>query len=173
MKNEINLIKTNDLQGMIENDHIVKGATAHNQVVDTITQEFIERANSKTKEEAGLEILPYGSKIVVKPYGYNPYSKIETTEAGLIIGGENQPFHKSRETGEMEPDEQGISVAQVIEVGPDVRFVRPGDDIFTFKTNLKPFPFYNLGYYIVLEQNVDSMVNFGLAQRVKELKGIK
>lgn len=168
MENEVKLTKTNDLETMIFNEKVEKEAKLHNEAVDKLTNDYVERMNSRIKEIEGLELMPGAGKIIVKPYGYNPYAKVEVTDEGLILGGDLPPVYKSNQTGQYEKEDAGIIVAQVIEAAPDCVYVRSGDDVYVPSAML-PLPFFNQGFFVTYEYNVHGIVNAGLTKRMEEL----
>lgn len=138
---------------------------------DTHAEEIEKHASRISENMEGLEILPYGQRILIKPYSQNPYQKIQVSDSGLIVDtGGLAPMVKSNETGEFIEEEQLIVVGQVIEVGPDVRQVAIGDDVFYRKDTCVPVPFFKQGLVSVAETQIVVHVNEKLTERVKGLK---
>lgn len=113
------------------------------------------------------EIMPVFSNILIKPYSTNPFQKIEKVGNLIVDTGGYTPEYKSNETGEWEEMEQDIQVANVIEVGPECKYVKPGDAVFYRKISAIPIPFYKLGFYTINEHSVFQIVNVGLTKRLK------
>ena len=110
----------------------------------------------------GLEILPSGARIVVMPYPKNPYRQIFSK--GGIITEYNGSF-KNPDSGEEDTLETGIVCGKVIEVGPESKEVRIGDDVYYDKRTVYPLPFMSLGYVIFHETQALAIINNGLKER--------
>ena len=165
-----NLYLGDQLEKQIEADAKAK----HNAMIDNQKQDLehmVESINSNSKSLEGLEFVPNGSRIIIKQYAKNPYMRVETSDSGLIISGLStfiDPYHKSQESGEMEKDEQGIVVGQVIEVGPECKYAKIGDDVFYLGISaaVTPFPFFDQGFSIIPEQNILVFINEQLKARI-------
>ena len=109
---------------------------------------------------------------MVKLYNENPYEQIIQTDSGLILPAfDGKEF--SRETGQMEKQEKAVEIAQVIEVGPDVVNIQPGDDLFIRAGMLLPVPFLRQGFCVTGQNNVLVIINKGLTKRMEEYKNNK
>lgn len=151
-------------------------AIAFNDSVDEYTSKmsnYITGVQDKAKSIAdnmnGLEIMPVFNYLIVKPYEQNPYQKIQVSSTGLIydLGGMT-PEYKNRDNGEIEEEENFIVVGKVIEVGPETKYVREGDDIFFTKPSQTPIPFFKQGLVYVSEQRVLAVVNEKLRTRFQK-----
>lgn len=154
------------------------------EVSDEI-KKIIERQNSSTKEKNSVsplehkeetidmenpingeaEIVPLNTNIIVKPYKINPYSQMQFDENGMIIHNDSPHKIKNTDSGEMEEAEEFIKVARVKEVGPDVKNVVIGDDIYYTAPSATPLPFLKLGMMVVPEQRVLAIVNTNVKER--------
>ncbi len=126
----------------------------------------------KTKEEElqTLEIMPSMYYILVQPYPKNPYQKIEVSETGIITSLDNAPKQVNTDEG-VEEDAYNLSkVARVIEVGPLVKYVRAGDDVFFRLVSAVPVPFFRQGFEVIAESQVQAVVNAGLKKRFESIK---
>ena len=56
-------------------------------------------------------------------------------------------------------------VGKVIEVGPETKYVREGDDVFFTKPSQTPIPFFKMGLVYLSELRVLAVVNEKLRQR--------
>lgn len=169
MENKINLnSNSTDLSAIAAEENAKRGVEIHNQSIDKLTQEYLDRVNSNTKEIDGLELFPGIGHIIIKPYGYNPYAKL-SVEGGLLVGGDLESSYKSNETGQTETETKGIHVAQVIEVGFGCKFCKPGDDVYVSSLG-GPLPFFNQGFYVTNEFNVMAVANIGLTKRLEEIQ---
>lgn len=130
-----------------------------------------EYANQLSEDMNGLEIMPMFGYVLIKPFEQNPFQKIKTTKSGIItdLGG-LAPTYKSHETGEIEEERQFIKVGTVIEVGHKCEFLRPGDIVFYSIASECMVPFYKLGFVVVNENRIISVVNSELTKRREDLK---
>lgn len=113
-----------------------------------------------------LEIRPTKNRVLVKPYDYNPFQKIEVNN-GLItdIGGLNPDVVFNPDTGKYQEREQHIRVAVIVEIGPEVKHAQVGDTVFCMKHTLSPVPFFKQGLWILNEDNIMAIVNDNFADR--------
>lgn len=116
---------------------------------DTIIEKQIEGINTNE-----VELIPCNVGVIVKPYDENPYRKIEKTESGLIIGVQSSQRYQSNESGEIEENDEYVTCAKVIAVGPFCKNVKVGEDVYVIKHILKPIPFRKQGFYEIDEQNI-------------------
>lgn len=126
----------------------------------------VEKAKQKEIEAKleRLEILPLGSRIILLPYVKNPYRKV-VSEGGILIDYDGSFVNP--DTGEKDKLPQGIVCGQVIEVGPECKWVKPGDDIYYDSRTTLPIPFYSQGYHTLAEQQVLCVLNESLKERFK------
>lgn len=122
-----------------------------------------EETKQKELEEKlqTLEMLPTGFHIFIQPYPVNPYRK--TIQNGILI--DDGANFTNADSGEPDKLQYGIGCAKVIEVGPDCKWVRAGDDIYYDCRGQRPVPFMNLGYWVVVEQQVVAYLNEKLTER--------
>lgn len=149
---------------------------AHNKAVDTYTKALnknikdeLEKAEEVTEKMNSMEIMPINSYVLVRPYAKNPYQKIEVTKGGLIIPEYDGAF-KNPDTGEKDTEYQLSVVANVIEVSPLCKFIKPGDDIYYRRSSGVPVPFFRQGFEVVAEQQVQVVINEGLKERFKSIE---
>lgn len=108
-----------------------------------------------------LELMPVGPRIIVQPYPNNPYRKIME---GSIIVDYGETF-KNPDSGEYDKLAAGVICAQVIEVGPECKWIKPGDDVFCQNGVMVPVPFFSSGYKTLAEQQVLAIVSENLKER--------
>lgn len=147
----------------------------HNKTIDAYTEglekrlkDDLKRAEEITEKMENMEIMPSGLYILCKPYAKNPYQKIEVTDSGLIIPEYTGAF-KNPDTGEEDTEEQLTVVASVLEVGPLVKYVKSGDDIYYRKHQGVPVPFFRQGLEVVAETQVQVIINSGLKERFGQI----
>lgn len=154
-------------------DEITKEAAVemHNKAIDRYTESLnnkikddLKRAEEITEKMTNMEIMPSGMYILCKPYAKNPYQKIEVTDSGLIIPEYTGKF-KNPDSGEEDTEEQLTVVATVLEVGPLVKYVKSGDDIYYRKHQGVPVPFFRQGLEVVAETQIQVIINSGLKER--------
>lgn len=125
--------------------------------LDRLKQEEIN------KKIETIELIPMGARVIILPYPKNPYRKIMQ---GSIIVDYNGEF-MNPDSGEQDKLRTGIGCAKVIEVGPDCKYVKPGDDIFYDTRTTQPVPMLSMGYEITAEQQILCMLSEGLKERLK------
>ena len=96
--------------------------------------------------------MPIGNYVLIKPFTTNPFQKIQVTV-------------KSNETGEYEEEEQFIMTGNVIEVGPDCKYIKEGDAVMWAKHSQVPVPFFRQGLVVVNETRIIVTINEGLSKR--------
>ena len=150
-----------------------------NEQVDQYVEKFEkhstnleEFANNINENVANIEIMPIGTYLLVKPFSENPFQRIvKDSKSGLILDlGGAAPEYKNTDNGQIEEEESFILVAVVQEVGPECKYIKPGDTIMYTKPSAVPIPFYKQGLVLVNEMRVLVVVNEGLTNRFNELK---
>lgn len=118
-----------------------------------------------------VEIKPLFNRIMVKPFAANPFQKLQV-ENGIItdIGGLNPNIEFNRDTGEYQERDQHIVVATVVEVGPECKYIQPGDTVFYLRNLPTPVPFFKQGFWTIKEDNLIAVVNEGLSERFNNIK---
>jgi hypothetical protein len=131
----------------------------HSEALEEYAQSIVENCNN-------LEIMPIGNYVLIKPFATNPFQKIQVTESGLItdLGGRALSV-KSNDTGEYEEEEQFIMTGNVIEVGPDCKYIKEGDAVMWAKHSQVPVPFFRQGLVVVNETRIIVTINEGLSKR--------
>lgn len=162
----------------VENRMQKDASIAFNNHVDEYTaklnaemEDIDKRAAAISENINDLEIMPVLNYLIVRPYDQNPYQKIQvSSKSGLIIDmGGQKPTFKNQDNGEVEEEENFIVVGKVIEVGPETKYVREGDDIFFTKPSQTPIPFFKMGLVYVAEPRVMAVVNEKLRARFQRI----
>lgn len=113
-----------------------------------------------------IEIRPTKNRVLVKPFDYNPFQKIEVKNGVITdIGGLNPDVIFNPDTGKYQEREQHIKVSVVVEVGPEVKWAQVGDTVFCMKNCLSPVPFFKQGLWILNEDNIMAIVNDNFSER--------
>jgi co-chaperonin GroES (HSP10) len=132
-------------------------------------QEFADKINNNVNK---VEIMPLQTYILVKEFEENPFQRIvRDTKSGIIIdtGGLN-PQYKNTDNGQIEEEEQFIKVGVVQEVGPECKYLQPGDAVFYPKNASIPVPFYKQKLIQINETRVLAVVSEGLTERFNNIK---
>lgn len=158
----INREKTNKF-----NDEVDKYVDKFSKHVDNLkkTQEIL------AEDILNVEIKPMGQRIIFVPFSTNPFQRIKQSESGLIIDtGGLTPEHFNTDKGEMEEDKPDVITGVVQEVGPEVKYIHPGDVIFYREPTSIPVPFYKQNFQSIVENQVIAVVNEGLTKRFEDIK---
>jgi len=119
-------------------------------------EEILEKVNT-------IELVPWGNRVVIVKYPENPYRQI-VSKGGILIP--DKVAIKNDQTGEEQYLEEGIVCGKIIEVGPDCKQVRVGDDVFYQKNTSYPIPFMNMGYVQTSEPQLLTIIAEGLKERL-------
>lgn len=150
-----------------------------NDMVDEYTEKF-EKHSKSIKEFAdkinenvqNIEIMPLGNYVLVKQFDENPFQRIvRDSKTGIIIDtGGLAPQYKNTDNGEIEEEESFILVGVVQEVGPECKYLQPGDAVFYSKPSCVPVPFYKQKLIQVNETRILAVVNEKLTERFNKNK---
>lgn len=114
--------------------------------------------------EVKNEVMPIGSRVLLRLMEENPYLNV-TTETGLKLT--NGKF-ENPDSGELDQKEFPIRCAEILECGPECKFVRPGDHAYVVMSSLMPVPFRGEILFCVGEVNLVTIMNNDLKERVKK-----
>lgn len=162
----------------IDKEINIQKAIKLNDQVDEYADRFQQHVNNlqETTDQLGndfdkLEIKPIGNRVLVKPFKHNPFQRIKVDKTGLVtdLGG-FAPEFKNTDNGKTEVAEQFIEVGAVQEIGPEVKWLRPGDAVFYRKDTIVPVPFFRCGFVMLAETQIMATVNEDLEKRFKEIK---
>ena len=128
----------------------------------------LEDGEKMEQKMLSLEIMPILNYILVRPFEKNPYVALKM-KGNIVLSGYNGNF-VNPDSGESDQEEQMIIVGTVIEVGPECKYIKEGDDVFYTKTSLVPIPFFGKGFQLVNENRIAVVVNKGLKERFGMLK---
>ena len=130
-------------------------------------EEYTKQVAEKKKK---IEIMPLGSNLIVKLFEENPFQRIVKQGSLIVDLGGQKPQYKNTDNGQIEEEENFVKVGVVQEVGPECKYVKPGDTVFTSKPSLVPIPFYKQNLHYLSEMRVLAVVNEGLTKRFQEIK---
>lgn len=150
-------------------DTFNKAIDRRKAAMDANVKSELERAQEITEKMNSMEIMPAGQYVLVRPYAKNPYEKIEVTNSGLVIPTFDGKF-KNPDTGEEDVEENFSRQGTVIAVGPLVKWIKEGDDIYYRKMQAVPIPFFKEGLEVVAEASIQCVVNEGIQARWDAMK---
>ena len=108
-----------------------------------------------------LEMLPMMNKIILQPYPVNPYRKV--VEGSLIV--DYTGAFKNPDSGEDDKLQELVGCAKIIEVGPECKYLKPGDDVYYDTRTVYPVPFMSMGYKLTSEPQILCVLNEKLKER--------
>ena len=117
-----------------------------------------------------LEIKPMFNRILLTLFNKNPFQRVQVSNGIITDLGGMAPTYKNTDSGEIEEEQREIIVGVIQEVGPDVKYAKPGDTIFLDRLSARPVPFYKQGFYCIAETQIIAVVNEGLESRFNEIK---
>lgn len=143
-------------------DEYIDKFEKHNKALESYAEEL-------SKDINGLEILPMGSYVLIKPFESNPFQRVKV-ESGIItdLGGYT-PTYKSHEDGQIHEEEQFIHVGTVIDTGWKCEFLKAGDVVFYTTASEAMVPFFKQGFVVVAESRIMAVVNEKLTERKNRL----
>ena len=152
------IIPSNPLLEEIEIEKQKREAEKAAEMMIELQKKKQEEINKKLEK---LELLPMGSKIIILPYPENPYKKVIQ---GSIIVDYTGDFINP-DSGEKDKLKELVACAKVIEVGPECKYLKQGDDIYFDTRSVYPVPFMSCGYQLTTEQQVLCVLNESLKER--------
>ena len=108
-----------------------------------------------------LEMLPMMNKIILQPYPVNPYRQV--VEGSLIV--DYTGAFKNPDSGEDDKLQELFGCAKIIEVGPECKYLKPGDDVYYDTRTVYPVPFMSMGYRLTSEPQILCVLNEKLKER--------
>lgn len=167
-------MKENSLDSLIKKEKASKfnsEVEKYNEKLEQNNKDFKESQNKVEYDISKAEIKPMFSRILVQPFKVNPFQKIKV-ENGLIIdtGGYTPHTQLNEQTGRYEEQKQFIVTGCVVEVGPEVKYLKEGDVIFYRIDTAVPVPFFKQGFVSLAESQIIAVVNEGLQDRFNNIK---
>ena len=108
-----------------------------------------------------LEMIRMQNRVILMAYPENPYRKI--VDGNIIVDYHGDFLNP--DSGEKDKLKVLVGCAKVIEVGPECKYVKPGDDVYYDTRTVYPLPFMSLGYVITSESQLLCVLNEGLKDR--------
>ena len=167
-------MKENSLDSLIKKEKARKfnsEVEKYNEKLEQNNKDFEESQDKVEYDISKAEIKPMFSRILVQPFKVNPFQKIKV-ENGLIIdtGGYTPHMQLNEQTGRYEEQKQFIVTGCVVEVGPEVKYLKEGDVIFYRVDTAVPVPFFKQGFVSLAESQIIAVVNEGLQDRFNNIK---
>ena len=167
-------MKENSLDSLIKKEKASKfnsEVEKYNEKLEQNNKDFKESQDKVEYDISKAEIKPMFSRILVQPFKVNPFQKIKV-ENGLIIdtGGYTPHTQLNEQTGRYEEQKQFIVTGCVIEVGPEVKYLKEGDVIFYRIDTAVPVPFFKQGFVSLAESQIIAVVKEGLQDRFNNIK---
>ena len=167
-------MKENSLDSLIRKEKARKfnsEVEKYNEKLEQNNKDFEESRDKVEYDISKAEIKPMFSRILVQPFKVNPFQKIKV-ENGLIIdtGGYTPHTQLNEQTGRYEEQKQFIVTGCVVEVGPEVKYLKEGDVIFYRVDTAVPVPFFKQGFVSLAESQIIAVVNEGLQDRFNNIK---
>ena len=167
-------MKENSLDSLIKKEKARKfnsEVEKYNEKLEQNNKDFEESQNKVEYDISKAEIKPMFSRILVQPFKVNPFQKMKV-ENGLIIdtGGYTPHTQLNEQTGRYEEQKQFIVTGCVVEVGPEVKYLKEGDVIFYRIDTAVPVPFFKQGFVSLAESQIIAVVNEGLQDRFNNIK---
>lgn len=162
----------NKIEDLFEKENVRK----FNDTIDKYAERLEKHVNDlkEVGEQIGdigdIEIKPMFNRILITPFKQNPFQRIKV-ENGIVtdLGG-MAPEFKNMDNGRIEQLEQMIITGAVQEVGPEVKYIAPGDVVMYRKESAMPVPFFKQGFMCIAETQVISVINTGLEDRFNKIK---
>ena len=167
-------MKENSLDSLIKKEKARKfnsEVEKYNEKLEQNNKDFEESQDKVEYDISKAEIKPMFSRILVQPFKVNPFQKMKV-ENGLIIdtGGYTPHTKLNEQTGRYEEQKQFIVTGCVVEVGPEVKYLKEGDVIFYRVDTAVPVPFFKQGFVSLAESQIIAVVNEGLQDRFNNIK---
>ena len=167
-------MKENSLDSLIKKEKARKfnsEVEKYNEKLEQNNKDFEKSQDKVEYDISKAEIKPMFSRILVQPFKVNPFQKMKV-ENGLIIdtGGYTPHTQLNEQTGRYEEQKQFIVTGCVIEVGPEVKYLKEGDVIFYRVDTAVPVPFFKQGFISLAENQIIAVVNEGLQDRFNNIK---
>lgn len=168
----ISLNSDRDLKKIAEREAVNRyndSVDEYMEKLDNYKKTLEEDVNKLAANMNNIECKPLYDKIHVVPFATNPFQKIKKDGSIIIDTGGLTPETLSQETGKMEKEEPYIIVGNVIDVGHDVKYVKPGDAVMYIRPNQIAVPLYNTGLMCISERSIIAVINEGLSERFKNI----
>lgn len=153
----------NPFSAELEKQKLEKEAEEANKLLIQLAQEKQKELDEKINN---LEMIPIFNKVILLPYPTNPYKKIMDGHIFVDYSGD----FLNPESGERDTLKELVGCAKIIEVGPECKYLKVGDDVYYDTRTVYPVPFMSLGYRLTTEPQILCILNEGLKARFETIK---
>ena len=162
----------NKIEDLFEKEKARKFNTQVDEYTERLEKhvEGLKEAGEQLGNIESVEIKPMFNRILITPFKQNPFQRIKVENGIITDMGGLAPEFKNMDNGRIEEMEQMIITGAVQEVGPEVKYIVPGDVIMYRKETAMPVPFFKQGLMCIGETQVIAVVNEGLEARFAEIK---
>lgn len=167
-------MKENSIDALVQKEKSRKfnsEVEQYNEQLEKNNKNFNESQEKIGYDINKAEIKPMFTRVLVQPFKVNPFQQMKV-EKGLIIdtGGYTPHAQFNEQSGRYEEQKQFIVTGCVIEVGPEVKYLKEGDVIYYRVDTAVPVPFFKQGFVSLAENQIIAVVNEGLQDRFNNIK---
>ena len=167
-------MKENSIDALVQKEKSRKfnsEVEKYNEQLEKNNKDFNESQEKVKYDINKAEIKPMFARVLVQPFKVNPFQQMKV-EKGLIIdtGGYTPHAQFNEQSGRYEEQKQFIVTGCVIEVGPEVKYLKEGDVIYYRVDTAVPVPFFKQGFVSLAESQIIAVVNEGLQDRFDNIK---
>lgn len=167
-------MKENSIDSLIKKEKARKFNSEiekYNEKLEKNNKDFKESQDKIDYDITKAEIKPMFSRVLIQPFKVNPFQELKMKN-GLIVdtGGYTPHAQFNEQTGKYEEQKQFIVTGCVVEVGPEVKYLKEGDVIFYRVDTSVPVPFFKQDFVSLAENQIIAVVNEGLQDRFNKVK---
>lgn len=164
----------NSIDALVQKEKSIKfnsEVEKYNEQLEKNNLDFKESQEKVQYDIEKAEIKPMFSRVLVQPFKVNPFQKMKVQNGFIIDTGGYTPHTQfNQQSGKYEEQDQFIVTGCVIEVGPEVKYLKEGDVIYYRKDTAVPVPFFKQGFVSLGESQIIAVVNEGLQDRFDNIK---
>jgi hypothetical protein len=166
--------KEDSIDSLIKKEKASKFNSEVEQYNEKLEQNYKDFKDSQDKIEYDInkaEIKPMFARVLVQPFKINPFQKMKVKNGVIVDTGGYTPHTQFNEqTGRYEEQKQFIVTGCVIEVGPEVKYLKEGDVIFYRVDTAVPVPFFKQEFVSLAESQIIATVAENLTERFNSIK---
>jgi hypothetical protein len=145
----------------LEYDKILKAEAEDKKRVKEELENLVAQTEKRLNE---IEILPMCQSVLIEQYKKDPYLYIK--KSGIILSDDNQRINEN--TGQMEEVKKQVQIGRIVEIAPDCKFAKVGDEVYYMTFNAIPIPFAYKGLVSLPETRILTIINTGLKERFND-----
>ena len=166
-------MQENSIDALLEKEKAAKfnaEVDKANEQLEKANKDFEDSKDKVNYDITKAEIKPTFSRVLIQPFKVNPFQKMEVKN-GIIVdtGGYNPHTQFNHQTGRYEEQPEFIVTGCVIEVGPEVKYLKEGDVVYYRRDTSVPVPFFKGGFVSLDEKQIIAVVNEGLQERFDKI----